>query len=121
MIFARNVIKKIVINNSILNIDGCELPLVDTAINLGVEILSSFHFHDHISEKIKKSFLKFKIKEILCSSQVLSIFNCLDEAYTSCIDQFDSRKVQLMQNCCVRFVCGIRRGNSVLHNIKGKG
>ena len=49
------------------------------------------------------------MKKTLCDSLVLSHFNFCDTVYGPCLLEHDSRRIQLIQNCCVRLIGGIRK------------
>lgn len=92
-----------------------------TARNLGLQLDVNLRFSGHVNHCIKKAFTNLKLifnqrqllntelKRTLCDSLVLSQFNFCDILYGPCLLERDLRRIQLIQNCCVRLVGGIRR------------
>lgn len=91
------------------------------ARNLGLLLDVNLRFSEHISSCIKKAFgnlklifnqrhlLSLDVKKSLCESLVLSQFSFCDTLYGPCLLERDVRRIQLIQNCCVRMIGGIRR------------
>lgn len=57
--------------------------------------------------------LNRRTRIVLCESLVLSKFNYCDTVYGSCIDSTSKRRIQGIQNACLRLCFGIRRRQSV--------
>lgn len=105
---------KLSINNTLLNFK-------DSVKNLGVILDTGLRFREHCSHCIKKSYYALKLlyphkdilsrrsKITLCDSLVLSHFNYADSLYNSCIDSITSKRIQKVQNSCLRFIYGIPR------------
>lgn len=53
----------------------------------------------------------------MCDSFVLSHFNFCDAVYGPCITAETSYRIQKVQNCCLRFIHGIRRGQHISHTL----
>nr|CAI5865275.1 unnamed protein product [Callosobruchus analis] len=62
--------------------------------------------------------LNRKTKVLLTGSLVLSYFNFCDVVYDACIDQADVKRIQKVQNSCLRLIYGIRRGHHISHKLK---
>lgn len=88
---------------------------------------SSLIYREHINNCIKNAYCKLKLlysnryiknsnrqlRKTLCDSIILSGFNFCDTVYGSSIDMYTARKIQKVQNSCVRFCCGVRRRQRV--------
>lgn len=130
IVFGRKKALEGISNNLIIKIDNNVLPIVQEAKNLGIVIDSNLRFKKQVNNMVKKAYLKLKIlyvskdmltknlKAILCDSLVLSQFNYCDVLYGFCIDKEDSRRIQVVQNSCIRFIYGIRKFNHVTHKLK---
>lgn len=62
-----------------------------------------------------------KQKKTLCDSLVLSRFNFADTVYGPCIDASDRRRIQVVQNSCLRLIYGIRRRQHISHKLVDAG
>jgi hypothetical protein len=62
-----------------------------------------------------KKFLSAEAKTILCESMVLSQFNFCDVAYLS-IDFYLRKKIQKIQNLCLRFIFDIKKRGHYNYN-----
>lgn len=125
LLFGRKGAVKKCIESGKLNIeiDGSRMDFVISAKNLGVELDQSLRFTKHVSQLIRKSFLKLKLiysmrlllnqetKKQLCESLILSNFNYADVVYHKCLTRYDENRIQLIQNACVRLICGLRKFN----------
>nr|CAI5865214.1 unnamed protein product [Callosobruchus analis] len=56
-----------------------------------------------------RNFLSRNVKRYICEALVLSKFNFCDTVYGPSIDSIDTRRTQVVQNACLRLICGIRR------------
>lgn len=65
--------------------------------------------------------MNFQSKVTLCNSLVLSFLNYCDVVYGPALTQYDSQRLQRLQNSCVRFVYGLRRRDHVSEKIKELG
>lgn len=104
---------KISINNEVVG-------LCNSAKNLGILMDTDLRFSEHINNCIRRAFanlklvfaqrshLNEKLKKLLCDSIVLSHFNYGDALYGPCLLNIDARRIQLMQNSCIRLICGLR-------------
>lgn len=101
--------------------DEIILNCLHSVKNLGITMDTSLRYTLHVNDCIKRSFVKLKliysvkdfldrsVRRMLCDSLVLSTFNYGDLLYNACLTKHDSYRLQLMQNSCVRFICGIRK------------
>lgn len=101
--------------------------------NLGLFIDSKLHFDKHITEKIKKAYSSLKLiyphrsvlnhqsKKMLTDSLILSQFTHCDTVYGPFLRQTDARRIQKVQNSCLRLIYGIRRRNRISHKLKEIG
>lgn len=116
-----------------IQINNIPIPITDTSKSLGLIIDSDLRFHEHITDKLKKAYSALKliynqrkylskdIKKVLCDSLVLSNFNHCDVVYGPYLDQVDFRRIQKVQNSCLRLIFGIRRRNRISHKLKDIG
>ncbi|KAJ8943443.1 hypothetical protein NQ314_009724, partial [Rhamnusium bicolor] len=110
------------ISNVILNrfcAGESQLEIRDTAKNLGILFDSQLSFTKHVSKIISQSYLKLRhlyqfkdllqtrIKVQLVETLALSIFNYGDCLYGPCLNAVDKMRLQVIQNCCVRFACKV--------------
>lgn len=58
---------------------------------------------------------------MLCETLVLSPLNFCDTVYGPCLDSYDTKRVQKLQNSCLRLIFGIRRRDRVSHKLKEIG
>lgn len=113
-----------------IKVNDTDLELCPLSRNLGVIFDENLRFKKHISNCVQNAYCKLKmlyrarhllsqkLKVMLCNCLVLSYFNYCDILYGPCLDFSDIRKVQKVQNSCLRFVYGIRRGQRVSHKLK---
>lgn len=99
---------------------GQGLTPVDSVNNLGLVLDNNLRFHDNISHLIKKSISALKTifmhkrvldsptKPMLCEALVLSNFAHCEDFYNFCITQRDKRRIQMVQNSCIRLIYSLR-------------
>ncbi|CAH2012415.1 unnamed protein product [Acanthoscelides obtectus] len=68
-----------------------------------------------------RKFLSLKLKIMLCDTLVLSLFNYADVLYGPHLTNLYRRKVQLVQNSCLRLAFGIQRRHRISHKLKDAG
>ena len=90
-------------------------------------LLWSLRFKPHINSCIRIAYLNLKLiynnkdflsvphRKLLCESLVLSRFNYT--LYRSNIDSDDARRIQVVQNSCLRLIFGIRRREHISHKL----
>jgi hypothetical protein len=103
-----------------IKVDGQGLQVVKSAKNLGLVVDTDLRFSEHVNVCIRRAFANLKIiysqkeilneslRKMLCDSIVLSHFNFADVIYGPCLLSVDAYRIQLIQNCCVRLIGGIR-------------
>lgn len=68
---------------------------------------------------VQRQCLSQNVKKLLCDSLILSQFNNGDVMYgPPCLDNTDSRRVQKLQNACVRLICGIKKYGKISNKFK---
>lgn len=116
-----------------VEVDGVKLPVKETARNLGVTFDSFLRFGSHVTECIKRAYIKIKyiykirkfisrkLKILLCDSLVLSMFNHCDVVYGNCLSYYDKKRIQMIQNACLRLIYGVRKFESVSPRLREAG
>lgn len=116
-----------------IHVDGQQITPTDSAKNLGLTFDYCLRFKPHINNCLRtayanlkaiynnRHYLNPKIKTILCESLVLSRFNFCDSVYGPCLDASDKRRIQVIQNSCLRLIFGIRRRHSISHKLVHTG
>lgn len=101
--------------------------------NLGLYMDCELRFKHHVSTCIKRAYCNLKLiyphrhvldiptKKLLCDSLVLSHFNFCDSIYGSCLDQLDIRRIQCVQNACLRLIFSIRKHQRISHKLVDAG
>lgn len=114
----------IVIGNTVLEILTC-------AKNLGLLLDNKLRFVRHINFLISRSFCNLNAIYMLCTSlfkfetkiliyicgdvMVLYMFNFSDSVFGPCLNYEGSRRIQMIQNACVRLIYGIDRRDHITH------
>lgn len=129
LVFGHHNSRSIMMENMAINVDGQQIAFTDKAKNLGVIFDTNLRFKSHINNCIRtaytnlkmiyniRHFLNQKIKTILCESLVLSRFNFADTVYGPCLDAEDTRRIQVLQNSCLRLIFGVKRRQSISHKL----
>lgn len=65
-----------------------------------------------------RHYLDEDTKILLCDSLVLSHFNHCDSVYGPCLDSCDVRRIQKVQNSCLRLIYGIRHRQRISHKLR---
>ena len=93
--------------------------------NLGILMDNNLQFKQHVNQLIRNAYFSLKqlfgsrhildkyIKKEICQSIVLSCSQFAGAVYGPCITSDDKRRIQVVQNSCVRFVCGIKRHDHI--------
>lgn len=125
----RNFITNEIENNLNISLYNNKIELVNEVKNLGLLMDSDLKFKSHITSCIRKAhcnlkllynnkdFLNTKLKSVLCNSLVLSQFSYCDIIYGFCLDASDKRRIQVLQNSCMRFIFGISRYQHISHKL----
>lgn len=99
-----------------VHILGTPIPLKDSIKNLGVVMDKDLTFSQNVSQLCQRAFFSLKqllpfkftldsqTKLLLCDSLVLSILNYGDIVYGPYLSVADKRRLQKIQNLCIRFV-----------------
>lgn len=113
--------------NIILN--SSKVHFATNAKILGLIVDTDLRFNSHVNSLIRKSYgvlkvlysnrsvLPRQIKLLLSNSLVLSLFNHCDSVYGPCLTASDGRRIQVVQNSCLRFAYGMRRRDRISHRL----
>lgn len=116
-----------------VKVNNTEILPTNSARNLGLILDTKLRFTDHINNCTRQAYGKLKIlyghrqvlnrdiKIILSEALILSQFNFCDSLYDPCLDAVTTRKIQVCQNSCLRFIYGIKRRQHITHKIKETG
>lgn len=111
-----------------VSLDGKRLNSCKSARNLGVIMDTHLRFTEHINKCIKKAFINLKLiynqryilnpnlKKKLCDTLVLSQFTYCDSLYGPCILDHDAKRIQRLQNCCIRLIGSIKKYDTGITN-----
>lgn len=66
---------------------------------------------------MNKQILNYRSKVLLCDSLVLSQFNYCDAVYGPCLSVESSRRIQVVQNSCLRLIFGLDRKQHISHKL----
>lgn len=130
MVFGSKSKVNIIKNAISIRINNNPLPVVSSAKNLGLILDDDFRFQSHIDSLLKKSYCSMKLlyanrfiinvdlKKVLCESLVLSVFNYCDFIYGPCLNLIYKKRIQKVQNFCVRYIFGLRKFDHVSQKLK---
>lgn len=130
MLFGKPKIRDEIMSTFDIYIDNVKINFSNCCKNLGVLLDTSLRFREHVSAIIQKAYASLKliysnremftqkVKVMLCESLVLSKFNYCDALYDSCIDSKDIKRIQLVQNSCLRLIFGIRKYQRISHKLQ---
>lgn len=130
MIFGKKHLINLVKEEVDIRIGNDRLPLVDSAKSLGLTLDSSLRFNKHISNCLQSAycnlraifrnrfFFNTQIKTLLCNSLVLSKVDFCDTVYGPCLDYKDTRRIQKLQNSCLRMIFGIRKFERISYKLR---
>lgn len=105
--------------NPVFQLGESKLEIQDNVKNLGILFDSELSFTNHVSKICRTSYMKLRslyhfkdllstrIKVQLVETLILSIFNYGDCIYGPCLNSVNKRRLQVVQNCCVRFACNV--------------
>uniref|UniRef100_A0A1Y1M3U5 Reverse transcriptase domain-containing protein n=1 Tax=Photinus pyralis TaxID=7054 RepID=A0A1Y1M3U5_PHOPY len=129
MLFGRVKTRSDTIDSIKIKIKDKVLPVVDDVKNLGVTFDYQLRFKKHISELLRRAYCNLKliysnrqylnrnIRAILCEALVLSHFNHCDTVYGPCLDVSDMKRIQRMQNSCLRLIFGVRKHDHISNKL----
>jgi len=121
ILFGNKLLRNSIKDSVIISVNNTTIPVVDSVKNLGVYFDSDLRFKHHITKCLQHGYSVLKllfsnrhllsqdIRRILCDSLILSKLNYCDTVYHFCLDGTDIRRIQVLQNACLRFVYGVRR------------
>lgn len=133
LVFGRRGVRASVIDEICVKLGDAVILPSNEAKNLGLLIDSDLRFKSHINACLRKSysslkllfnsrhFLTRKLKVVLTDSLVLSHFNFCDLVFSACLDCADRRRIQVVQNRCIRFIFGLSRREHVSHKLSEIG
>ena len=114
-------------------IGGVSVPIVEEARDLGIVLEPDLRFRRHVTLTLSSSYAKLKTifssrhlldiktKTLLCDSLVLSKFNYADVIYGPCLLKNDEKRIQRVQNSCLRYIYGIRKYDRISHKLLDVG
>lgn len=129
LVFGPGNILEEISSRTIIKVGGIDIRPVAEARNLGLILDSTLRFRSHISQCVRKGYGKLKllynrrhgmnkrVRSTVCNALVLSGLNYCDYVYGPSIDARDQRKIQVLQNACLRFIYGIRRRQHISHKL----
>ena len=130
IIFGPKMQRNSIVDNINIQIEGNILEKKDKVKSLGVIIDADLRFKENTNKLLQKGysslkliygnrhFLPRKTKILLCETLVLSTLNYADCLYGPCLDSVYVKKVQKLQNSCLRLIYGIRRNQRISHKLK---
>ena len=130
MLFGRAFQRDMCLKDLNVKVSDINMTCVNEVKNLGLTVDSDLRFKEHIKSCIKKAFsnlrniyaskdlLNKNTRMLLCNSLVLSHFNYCDVVYGPCLDSVTSRRVQRVQNSCVRLIYKLNKRDHISHRIK---
>lgn len=120
-------------NNININMNNEVIPLCSSAKNLGLIMDTTLRYTLHINMIIRRAFCNLKLiyankqlldrnsKFLLCESMVLCHFNYNNQIFGPALNCNDLRRLQLIQNNCVRLISGVRRRDHITPYLKELG
>lgn len=117
--------KQKVINDLQICVNNELLPIQKTVKNLGILIDEGLTFNEHVNKCVQRAYSSLRIiytnrafvnhsaKVRLCESLVLSMFNYGDALYAPFLSYALKRKIQKVQNTCIRLIFGLKRRDHV--------
>lgn len=133
ILFSSKNTKDSILNNIELRLNNNVIAFHESAKSLGLVLDSKLKFTEHVTGCLRKGFSMLKVlyshrhylsketRKTLCDALVLSHCNYADTVYGPFLDSINKNRIQKLQNCCIRFICGIRRGQGVSHKLPELG
>lgn len=130
MIFCANESRENLKRNIQLQIGNDNITYKSTARNLGLILDEKLKFSSHVNTCLQRAYSALKsiyphrhylctnTKKLLCDSLVLSHFSFSDIVYGPFLDSFLKRRIQKVQNSCIRMIFGIPRWQRTSHKLK---
>lgn len=125
----RNEVKR----NIQISVENEIIESVNETKNLGVIIDEDLRFNTHVNKLTQKAYnalkliygnrhyLPQKTKIILCESLILSSLNFADSVYGPSLTSLYKRKIQKIQNSCLRLIFGIRMRERISYKLRDVG
>lgn len=116
-----------------VKLNNQNIPFVPEVKSLGLIIDNGFRYRAQISKYINTAYFYLKrlysyrdllntdVKKKLCETYILSQFNYCASVYHTAIDANTSHRIQLIQNCCLRYIFGLRKFDRVSHTLRDAG
>jgi len=121
MLFGSVRTRRVVSDQIHLKINNCVVPQKDCIKILGLLVDSELTFSQHVRETCRAAYGVLRmlysnrnifdqtLKLYLCDTLVLSKFNYCDTVFSSCLVSADVKRIQRVQNACLRFVYGMSK------------
>lgn len=121
LLFGNKCVRANLVNVIDCRIGGEKINIFDKMKNLGVVMDSNLRFREHVGGCVVKAYnslrllyphrssLDHETKKRMCEALVLSHFTYCSVLYGPCLDGDTSRKIQRVQNSCVRYISGLRK------------
>lgn len=106
-----------------------ELPVVTKCKVLGLVLDNSFRYREQVNKYIKNAYFHLKriyphrhslsigLKRQLCEAFVLAQFNYAVPVYHPAIDVLTAKRIQKVQNTCLRLIYGIRWNERISYKL----
>ena len=116
-----------------VQMDGVRLPVLSEVKNLGIVMDNTFRYRGQVSVCLRRAYSGLRLlyplrhclsrdtKRRLCDSLILSHFAYCAPLYHSAIDSVDVRRIQRVQNSCLRYIYGIRKYDHVTYKLQEVG
>jgi len=133
LLFCADNVRESILNTVSIRIGNEDVNFKNSYKNLGLIMDIKLKFKEHITLCMNRAFsvlkhifshrhsLSRKTKTMLCDSLILSHFNYCDNVYGPFLDSTDVKRIQKMQNYCIRLIYGIRRRQRVSNKLKELG
>lgn len=130
LLFGPSPALEVIFDQLCIKVNDHLIKPVSEAKTLGVTFDSSLRFRNHITTYIrrgygglkliynKRHFMDIKTKSAVCNALVLSGLSYCDYVYGPSIDTRDARRIQVLQNSCLRLIYGIRRRQHISHKLE---
>ena len=133
LLFCSENLRNNLLNSINLKICSDIILFKESTKNLGLTVDTRLKFKEDVTLCLKKGFSMLKMiyshrhclsketKTELCDSLVMSHCNFSDNVYGPFLDSVDTRRIQKLQNSCIRLICGISRGQRVSYKLHELG
>ena len=95
--------------SGLIQIQNREIKVTNIIKNLGLYIDNDLRFTEHITKCLQKAYCNLRLIFQQRHVFVLSHFNYCDGVYSPCLTEYDSRRIQKVQNSCLRLIFGVRK------------